>query len=100
MVGSDAPGIGADYLKAALQALESDDVVLGPAHDGGYVLIGLRAFHKELFRDIQWGTERVLEQQLQRVREIGWSCALLETETDIDRPEDLRCLPPALQIEL
>src|SRR5690606_11749119 len=55
VVGTDCPTIGPDYLTAALAALDAHDVVLGPAQDGGYGLIGARRPVPELFRDIPWG---------------------------------------------
>jgi rSAM/selenodomain-associated transferase 1 len=98
LVGSDAPSINAEYLQAASQALAEVDAVLGPALDGGYVLFGLRRFAPELFADISWGEDTVLEKTLEKLEALQWSYRLLETLPDIDRPEDLRHLPDSLQI--
>ena len=89
LVGSDCPQIDADYLRRALLALDHNPLVLGPATDGGYVLIGATAIQTELFQDIAWGTDTVFYDTVQRIEAqgIGWSA--LPPLADIDRPEDL-----------
>ena len=90
IVGSDCPAVDAGYLEQALKVLaEGQDLVLGPADDGGYVLIGARRFDPQLMQDIDWGTERVLRQTRERVAELGWTCHELPMLWDVDRPEDL-----------
>jgi len=89
LVGSDCPGLDDAYIEAAFGALATADVVLGPALDGGYVLIGVRRVDARLFRGVDWGTGAVLAQTLARVDALGWRAALLEPRRDIDRPEDL-----------
>ncbi|MEX0963314.1 MAG: TIGR04283 family arsenosugar biosynthesis glycosyltransferase [Pseudohongiellaceae bacterium] len=100
LIGTDCPALTADYLHRALSALEAGtDVVLGPAEDGGYVLIGARAPIPELFEGISWGSDQVLAQTLVRLEASQLSCQLLETLWDVDRPEDLarlRQLEPPL----
>lgn len=102
LIGSDCPALGLDYITQALARLQDGaDVVLGPAYDGGYVLIGLaaQAFVQErcdiacLFRGIAWGTDGVLEQTLCHIRDAGLSCSLLPALPDVDRPEDLQYVP-------
>src|SRR5262245_38938676 len=68
IMGADCPGFDATTLRSAFQALETQDLVLGPTRDGGYYLVGLRRQAPEIFRDIAWSTERVLEQTLERAR--------------------------------
>jgi uncharacterized protein len=89
VVGADIPALGADYLRRALAALEHAPAVLGPAEDGGYVLIGLKAPAPSLFTGIEWGSDSVLAETRRRLRalHIGWS--ELETLWDLDRPADL-----------
>ncbi len=91
-MGSDCPDITADIIISGLKKLNSHDLVLGPAIDGGYYLIGLRAPGKKntiLFNSINWGTDQVLEQTLTQARKGGLSYTLLPQLRDIDRPEDL-----------
>ena len=71
IVGSDAPGLTRETALQALEALTEADVVLGPAEDGGYYLIALRAPHPELVRGIDWSTPAVLRQTLERAAAAG-----------------------------
>src|SRR6266852_6186333 len=89
VIGADCPQLAAQHMRSAFGGLQSQDVVLGPAADGGYYLIGLRKFLPELFRGIQWSSEAVLEQTLSAARAAGIRCELLETLGDLDRPYDL-----------
>ena len=61
---------------------------------------GLRRFRAELFEGIQWGEETVLAQTLARVKNLGWTCQLLQPLPDIDRPADLRLLPDTIKATL
>ncbi|MBD1919170.1 MULTISPECIES: TIGR04282 family arsenosugar biosynthesis glycosyltransferase [Cyanophyceae] len=88
-IGSDCPALGGNHLAAALQALERVDVAIGPATDGGYYLIGLRRLETALFKDIDWGTDRVLGQTLAIATAQGLTVELLTPLTDIDYPADL-----------
>lgn len=92
-IGIDCPEIDATLLNQAFQQLGSCDVVLGPATDGGYYLIGLSRSVSErapkLFYGIDWGTEHVLAQTLQVADSLGLSVAQLEPLTDVDYPDDL-----------
>jgi rSAM/selenodomain-associated transferase 1 len=90
LVGSDCPGLCKDYLGTAFAALRHTDVVLGPADDGGFVLIGCRRMLAAALDDIPWGTEDVLETTLVRLGHTGLSTQLLAPREDIDTPEDLR----------
>lgn len=89
LIGNDCPALDGDYLHAACSALQAQQVVIGPAEDGGYVLLGLRSMNPALFSDIPWGTERVLSLTLQRLQQLDWHPALLPALWDVDRPEDL-----------
>jgi rSAM/selenodomain-associated transferase 2/rSAM/selenodomain-associated transferase 1 len=108
LIGTDIPGITSDLLEKAYRLLADNDLVFGPAADGGYYLIGATAaaFQKlegRLFDGIEWGGSRVLEQSLARAGEAGATVERVETLTDVDRPTDLpawigrsRSNPPAL----
>jgi rSAM/selenodomain-associated transferase 1 len=88
-IGTDCPALSALELTAAFDALDDHDVVLGPARDGGYYLIGLRRTADCLFEGVSWSTDAVLRQTLEIAREAGLSCTLLTMLDDVDRPEDL-----------
>jgi uncharacterized protein len=89
LVGTDCPGITAQSLERGFQELERNDLILGPAADGGYYLIGLKEVYPELFSKIPWGTEKVLERTFEIARLQGLSTTLLDLLHDVDRPEDL-----------
>jgi rSAM/selenodomain-associated transferase 2/rSAM/selenodomain-associated transferase 1 len=94
VVGSDIPDITTDIIQKAFEALKQSDLVLGPAGDGGYYLIGVhrrsfRHWHPQLFSDISWGTAKVLPQTLGIAHKLGLNYNLLDTLRDVDRPEDL-----------
>jgi rSAM/selenodomain-associated transferase 1 len=89
LVGSDCPAIEGAYLAQALRALDRAPLVLGPARDGGYVLIGARQIHRGLFEDIPWGTEQVYSKTIEAIGKLGLSWAALTVLADVDRPEDL-----------
>lgn len=84
VVGGDCPDLDQGCLRRAQEALQTADVVLGPASDGGYYLIALRKNHPPLFDRIPWSTANVLNETLKRVAEAGLRCALLETKEDVD----------------
>ncbi len=90
IVGTDCPEITPGLLDRAFEALGSCDLILGPAEDGGYYLIGTRRVVPELFRDMPWGTAAVLERTIDRARQLAVGVSLLEPLRDVDRPEDLR----------
>lgn len=102
IIGSDCPFIDATYLQQAILTLADKDAVLGPATDGGYVLLGLRRLALDLFQGMPWGEETVLFETKARFDKMGWSYRLLPAQEDIDRPEDLgllasRDLPDSLR---
>jgi rSAM/selenodomain-associated transferase 2/rSAM/selenodomain-associated transferase 1 len=89
LIGTDVPGITSDILQSSLRALCAKDIVLGPAIDGGYYLIGMRAPFSGIFESVDWGTGSVYEQTRDRIRRLGLTCADLPPLQDVDRPEDL-----------
>lgn len=91
-IGADCPDLKQHHLDQALQQLQTHDLVLGPAVDGGYYLIGLRQSQPALFKSIPWGTGEVFERTVAIANQLNLSIATLETLRDIDRPEDLQSL--------
>ena len=91
LMGSDSPDIDIGLVDEAYAFLENRDVVIGPAEDGGYYLIGFQnqAFDGDVFSDIDWGTEHVYQQTMQHVQDGGLSSHVLPTWQDIDVYEDL-----------
>ncbi len=92
LIGADCIDIDEDYLNTAIQSLDEKPVVIGPATDGGYVLLGLSQVDAALFAEIDWGTENVFTQTQQKLAELGWEYSELPALADIDRPEDLHLL--------
>jgi len=88
LIGTDCPVLDAAYINKAFKALQQHDMVLGPAKDGGYVLIGATKIQAELFANINWGSDRVLQQSLNNNSTAGYNTHLLNTLWDIDTPED------------
>jgi rSAM/selenodomain-associated transferase 1 len=90
IMGSDCTELTAEVLERAFTSLSRHELVLGPARDGGYYLIGLRGAVSELFAGPTWGSGSVLAQTLAIARARGLSVHLLVPLSDVDRPEDLR----------
>jgi len=90
LIGSDLPDLTPAIIRESFERLTSHDLVLGPALDGGYYLIGLKANRPQLFgSSILWGTKEVLKNTLITADQLGLSTALLDRLRDVDRPEDL-----------
>ena len=89
LVGTDCPTLDSDSLSAACRHLRAGHAVLGPAEDGGYVLLGLRQRAPALFRDMPWGTEQVLLRTRAVLAGRGWDWRELPQAWDLDRPADL-----------
>ncbi len=90
VIGTDTPWMGAERVRKAFAGLKANDVVIGPAEDGGYYLLAMRKFVPEVFRGIPWSTERVLELTLKVVERGKLRGKLLRRDFDLDRPEDLK----------
>lgn len=90
VIGTDCPSVDGDVVEHAFARLDSADVVLGPATDGGYYLIGMTRPRPEIFRDVPWSSPETLAITLERAEAHGLSVALLEERRDIDTIEDWR----------
>lgn len=89
IIGTDAPALDIDTIDAVVNQLEHSDIVLVPAEDGGYVLLGASKHHQDLLVDVPWGTENVLASTVRNIERLGLSYSLLGECWDVDRPEDL-----------
>ena len=96
VIGSDSPLLGAGTINTAFSGLETHDCVIGPCTDGGYYLVGLASFRPELFRGIDWSTDRVFAQSMEAVRAARLSCKVLEEHFDVDDAAGLQRLRGAL----
>jgi rSAM/selenodomain-associated transferase 2/rSAM/selenodomain-associated transferase 1 len=93
LLGTDIPELTPDHLKQAFGALLEHDLVLGPSTDGGYWLMGLNR-PTDLFKEIDWGTEKVLDQTVARAKEQNVGFHKLTPLTDVDTVDDLEQLRP------
>jgi rSAM/selenodomain-associated transferase 2/rSAM/selenodomain-associated transferase 1 len=89
VIGTDCPSLTSNDLKDAFEALDTNDVVIGPAVDGGYYLIGLNNRHSSLFDGIEWSTSLVFEQTIQKAQALDLRTHVLRWLPDVDYPEDL-----------
>jgi rSAM/selenodomain-associated transferase 1 len=98
VLNSDSPTLPTSLLveTAETLSLPGDRIVLGPADDGGYYLLGVKAMHRRLFQDIAWSTERVAQQTLERAAELGLPVHILPTWYDVDDVRALRMLQAEL----
>ncbi|MBI5234599.1 MAG: TIGR04282 family arsenosugar biosynthesis glycosyltransferase [Deltaproteobacteria bacterium] len=94
VIGSDSPDLPSEYIVEAFSALKDGEkkVVLGPAHDGGYYLIAMGRPVPLVFEDIPWGTEKVLNKTMERLKEADVPLSLISPWHDIDMVSDLGLL--------
>ena len=90
VIGSDCFEITTEIIEDAFKLLEHNDVVLGPALDGGYYLLALKSNHGTLFQGVDWSTDQVLIQTLKACNKLGRKTILLQELSDIDTEEDLK----------
>lgn len=98
IVGTDIPEMSANVLRTAFAQLEENDVVVGPAVDGGYYLLGMRSMYQELFENIQWSTANVLKETKDRAQRSNLVLSELNLLRDIDVPNDLAYLSRFIDI--
>ncbi len=91
IIGTDSPDLPAAYIEDSFRSLEKggNDVVFGPAEDGGYYLLAMKRMHGELFRGITWSSGHVLRQSLAKAELSGLNCKTLPAWYDVDSPADL-----------
>ena len=89
IIGSDCFELTSDIILEAFAKLEEHDVVIGPAADGGYYLLGMKYLQPNLFQGKNWSTDSVLKDTLADIKQSGLSVALLPSLTDVDEEKDL-----------
>jgi rSAM/selenodomain-associated transferase 1 len=93
IIGSDSPTMPPDFIRSAFDDLREIDAVIGPAHDGGYYLVGLRSAAwpaaAHMFRAVRWSTDYVFITSMERAAEAGLELRVLPGWYDLDRIEDL-----------
>ena len=90
ITGADIPDLSSTIIRKAFSALDRSDIVIGPAADGGYYLIGMKSPRPEIFQGISWSTGRVREQTMGIIGNLHLTCAQITTLSDLDTAEDYR----------
>lgn len=89
VAGVDVPGLNRTIVSRAFIELEHADIVIGPATDGGYYLVGMKCLLRDIFRDMPWGTDKVLEETLRVIAGLRLSVRTVRPLTDVDTLGDL-----------
>lgn len=89
VIGTDSPALNKKLILDAFENLKDTECVLGPAFDGGYCLVGLSSFYKEIFQYIDWGSDNVFKQTLKAIKKLRVRFILLEKALDIDNKDSL-----------
>jgi len=97
IIGADCPELEGKHLREAFSALAVSDLVIGPAPDGGYYLLGMRQFFPDLFADIAWSTPTVLALTLEKAAQLGLTVHFLPELSDIDVEEDWKAYLKKIQ---
>ena len=90
IIGSDCFELNSEIIELAFKKLKNFDVVIGPAKDGGYYLMGLKKVYPELFQGKKWSTDSVLSETINTVKSLELSYSLLPVLGDIDTLQDLK----------
>lgn len=100
IIGSDCPGVNCQILATAFEQLQVFDLVLGPAVDGGYYLIGLQRPIPALFLNIEWGSTQVFQRTVDIAQKLKLSPIYLPPLADVDRPEDIQFWEKVFEVKL
>lgn len=90
IIGSDCADIESSHIQNAFEALDKNNMVLGPAEDGGYYLLGMNKLYRDIFSEKSWSTANLFEETLYSISELGLSSYLLPRLSDIDTVNDLK----------
>lgn len=99
LLGSDAPQLSEEFVEQAISGLAHKDIVVGPATDGGYYILGLKYPHAELFTNIDWGSDLVFAQTVDAINTLALEAQVLERQNDLDTWEDLKGFYQEAQIK-
>jgi len=89
IIGTDLPDISSDIIEKSFNLLDDCDVVIGPATDGGYYLLGMKKIYEKLFLNLPWSTDKLFEQTLKIINELNLNLSILPELSDIDTENDL-----------
>jgi len=92
IIGTDCPALTEKVINDAFEKLNNYDVVIGPANDGGYYLLGMKKLHQQLFKNINWSTETVFDATINICNNLNLSYCLLPVLNDVDEEKDLQHL--------
>lgn len=98
LIGSDLPNISSEIINRGFKKLKQNDIVFGPAEDGGYYLVGMSKFHQFIFKNKAWSTSNLLDETLNELKHKKINTSLIETLNDIDTFEDLQDYPEFLKL--
>ena len=90
IIGSDCPQLTPDIINQAFEALKTNEVVIGPALDGGYYLLGMKHLYRDLFQNKRWSTEHVFPDTIADIERLHLRHTLLPSLSDVDELEDLQ----------
>jgi len=90
LVGADIPELSAEIIINAFDILTNEDLVFGPAKDGGYYLVGMNRMIREVFENVPWSSDETLSKSLKEAEKHGYCSGFTETLNDIDTIEDVR----------
>lgn len=89
VIGTDCVDVTGDIIESSFELLDETDIVIGPCEDGGYYLIGMKSSRPEIFDGIEWSTDKVTAQTLEKARELSLKIGMLATLRDIDSADGL-----------
>ena len=90
IIGTDCYDLDASQIEKAFQELDKNDLVIGPANDGGYYLLGIKQYEASLFEEINWRTSTVFDETTQKAKDASLSISVLEELIDLDTFDDLK----------
>lgn len=93
LIGADIPGISSAIISSSFELLDTQDIVFGPAQDGGYYLVGMKGPIRQIFETALWSHDRVLKDAIDVASANSYNVGFVETLNDLDDADDLRHFP-------